>query len=298
MRTETRVHRQQAPPRREHGHAQRTQIPTDTHAGTGVGRQPLILHKAGPLRGAPRHRGSLLTKPPAGSKSDPPSRLQRGQGTRLPCPPPPPRSAPLLCSGRGRGRSAAARGVSPRLPRGRIGPPAPGRAAPPWGPRGPRHSRPGSAHCSRTQRPPQRARVPGPVDARPGECPSQPLGLAGFSLPRAEDHFAQAGQGAVPAKRGLRTPGRVPPPPKVAYASRQSGFPRAAGGTHVVLGLPSPTLEPPLPAPLAPNPARPGSGPLPPLPPGALFPRRNRPLNSPSPEPGPHLPRLPNVPHP
>lgn len=97
-----------------------TQIPTDTHAGTGVGREALILHKAGPLRGAPRHRGPLLTKPPLSSKSDPPSRLQRGQGTRLPCPPPSPGSAPLLGSKRGGSRPATARGVSPRLPQGRI----------------------------------------------------------------------------------------------------------------------------------------------------------------------------------
>lgn len=94
-----------------------TQIPTDTHAGTGVGLEALTLHKAGPLRGAPRHRGPLLTKPPAGSKSDPPSRLQRGQRTRLPCPPPPPRSALLLRSRSGGGRPAAARGGQPPDPR-------------------------------------------------------------------------------------------------------------------------------------------------------------------------------------
>lgn len=153
-------------------------------------REPLILHKAGPLHGAPRHRGPLLTSPPAGSKSDPPSRLQRGQGTRLPCPPPPPRSAPLLRSGRGGSRPAAAPGVSPRLPLGRIGLPPPPRPARSWASRpsvatqGPRRAGHGAEHCSPTQRPAHRAPVPGRVGARPRARQSPPLGLSGFSLPR------------------------------------------------------------------------------------------------------------------
>lgn len=134
----------------------------------GWGGSFLILHKAGPLRGAPRHRGPLLTKPPAGSKSDPPSRLQRGQGTRLPCPPPPPRSARLLRSGRGRGRPAAARGVSQRLPRTRTGPPAPGRAAPLWRPRSRRHSQPRRGVLQ-----PDAAACAPSAGARPGGCQAQ-----------------------------------------------------------------------------------------------------------------------------
>lgn len=113
-----------------------TQTPPDTHAGTGVGLETLILHKAGPLRGAPRHRGPLLTQPPLSSKSDPPSRLQRGQGTR------PPRALRLHPAPR---RCSAPGGAGARPPQlagsARAGPgaaspptPAPARAAPPSGP--------------------------------------------------------------------------------------------------------------------------------------------------------------------
>lgn len=107
--------------------SRRAQAHTDTHrhahrywGGAGASNPP---QSWGPLP----HRGPLLTHPPAGFQSDPPSRLQRGQGTRLPCPPPPPRSAPLLRSGRGRGRPAQRLpGVNPRLPGGGIRLPAPG----------------------------------------------------------------------------------------------------------------------------------------------------------------------------
>lgn len=138
------------------------ELPTDTLAGTGVGREPLILHKAGPLRGAPRHRGPLLTKPPAGSKSDPPSRLRRGQGTRPPCPPPPPGSAPLHRSGRGRGRLAAAQGGSPRHP-GPHPPPCARTASALLGIQGPQPGR--SALWSGAVASRRPARVPGPTGA-------------------------------------------------------------------------------------------------------------------------------------
>lgn len=140
---QTRVHRHATDSEAGASTRARTHTYPPTHKqGLGWGGSLLILHKAGPLRGAPRHRGPLLTKPPAGSKSDPPSRLQRGQGTRLPCPPPPPRSAPLLRSGRGRDSPAAAPGISQPLPRARTGPPVPERAAPLWRPKSRRHSQP------------------------------------------------------------------------------------------------------------------------------------------------------------
>lgn len=202
-----------------------TQIPTDTHAGIGVGREPLILHKAGPLRGAPRYRGPLLTKPPAGSKSDPPSRLQRGQGTRLPCPPPPPRSARVLRSGRGRGLPTAACGGQPAPAPGPHCPtPSRGSRASTGTPEAEDTACLGAIHCSATQRPAHGARVTGPMGARPGGHPNRPLGLASPSFPSAEAHFAQAGRGPVPAKRGLPTANRVPLPPKVVYPSGQFDF--------------------------------------------------------------------------
>lgn len=209
-----------------------TQIPTDTHAGTGLGRELLILHKAGPLRGAPRHRGPLLTKPPAGSKSDLPSRLQRGQGTRLPCPPPPPRSAPMLRSGRGSGCPAAARRVNLLLPRGCIGRPAPGRAATPCGPRRPK-TQPARARCTaadaaacapsaglgRSVSPAFRSPVPRPT------------------LPRLARALSLPGTAYRPRQGPSATKGRL--------SQRSIRFP-SSSPTHIFQGLQSATLEPPL----------------------------------------------------
>lgn len=133
------------PQTREHRKAQthtRRYPPTYTQV-LGWGGSFLILHKAGLLRGAPRHRGPLLTKPPAGFKSDPPSRLQRGQGTRLPCPPPPPRSAPLLRSGRGPGCPQRSAGSTCACPRAASAPLLPGEPCLRGDPGSRRHSRPG-----------------------------------------------------------------------------------------------------------------------------------------------------------
>ena len=260
------------PPGREHPHAQtHTQIPTDTHAGTGLGRELLILHKAGPLRGAPRHRGPLLTKPPAGSKSDPPSRLQRGQGTRLPCPPPPPRSAPMLRSERGPGCPAAARRVNLLLPRGCIGPPAPGRAATPWGPRRPK-TQPARARCTAAD---AAACVPS-AGAWPDGCQARrALDSAAWSLrpfvPQCRGPRCPGWPGPCPRRARPTDPGRVPPPPKVAYPSDQSGFLRAAQRTSSRAFSPRPWSHHSLPMALTPNPVRPGSRPLPPPVPAIPF---------------------------
>lgn len=263
-----------------------TQIPTDIHAGTGMRGSFLILHKAGLLRGAPRHRGPLLTKPPAGFKSDPPSRLQRGQGTRLPCPPPPPRSAPLLRFGRGPGcpqRRAGSTCACPRPPR-----PLCSRAsrASVGTPGAEDTAGPGAVRRSRTQRPACGVRMPDPMGARSGGRPSRPLFLAGLSFPGAEAHSAQTGQGPVPAGHGLLTPGRVPQPPKVAYIPAINPVSFALSSARP----PRPWGHRLLPLPLIANPARPG---IVPTPRHDRFLTPNHPLNSMSPAARPHLSGLP-----
>lgn len=268
-----------------------TQTPPDTHAGTGVGLETLILHKAGPLRGAPRHRGPLLTQPPLSSKSDPPSRLQRGQGTR---PPVPSAFTPL------RAAAPLREGPGPARPSSRGQPaPAPGPHRPQ--PRPPREPRlrgdpgaedaagPGAAPCAPSA-------VPGPaVPGLAGAGRSWPRGLGAFRS-RVLRPLHPAPPRAVPAGRGLRS--RRVPPRQRSPRPAPVGFP-PSGDIHAPPDFQSPTRgHHPARAPHSKSCEARFSSIAPPQPYlGTPFPRPNRPLNFPSPGPRPRLPRLSNVPH-
>lgn len=174
-----------------HTHA-RAQIPTDRHAGTGVGRelsnppQSRAPPRGPAAQGATSYQASRRLQirsalsPPAGSGDPPP----------LPSAPAPLRAAAPLREGPG--LPPAARRVNLCLPPGRFGPPAPGRAVPPWGPREPKtQACPGAVRSSRTQRPACGVRVPVPMwpgrtSARVGRSfsPAFPFPVPRPTLPR------------------------------------------------------------------------------------------------------------------
>lgn len=124
-----------------------TQIPTDIHAGTGMGGelsnppQSRAPPRGPAAQGATSYQASRRLQirsalsPPAGSGDPPP----------LPSSPAPLRAAAPLREGPG--LPPAERRVNLRLPPGRLSPPAPGRAVPPWGPREPK-TQPARARCA------------------------------------------------------------------------------------------------------------------------------------------------------
>lgn len=273
------------PQRREHRNAQthtHTQIPTDIHAGIGIGRelsnppQSRAPPRGPAAQGATSYQASRRLQirsalsPPAGSGDPPP----------LPSAPAPLRAAAPLREGPG--LPPAARRVNLRLPPGRVGPLLPGEPCLRGDPGSRRHSQPGSGAPQPDAAACVRSAGARPVGARPGGRPSRPLILGGLSFPGAEAHSAQTGQGPVPAGYGLLTPSRVPQPPKVAYIPAINPVSFALSNSRP----PRPWGHHLLPLPLIVNPARPG---IVPTPRHYRFLTPNHLLNSMSPAARPHL---------
>ena len=231
------------PQRREHRNAQthtHTQIPTDIHAGIGIGRelsnppQSRAPPRGPAAQGATSYQASRRRQirsalsPPAGSGDPPP----------LPSAPAPLRAAAPLREGPG--LPPAARRVNLRLPPGRVGPPAPGRAVPPWGPREPK-TQPARERCAAAGRSGLRAECGCQTrGSQAGRAPESAAHSRRPLLSRCRGPLCPDWPGPCPCRVWPTDPQQGPSATQGSlYSSDQSGFLRALQLTS------SATLGPP-----------------------------------------------------